>query len=102
MDFKRALLETEKLIRDIQNDIGDTRQRMALYLKDIPETHYSAVSDSLHLSYFRFPSRGLLITDSKIQLKKLEVDIESILANRAKNPWLDTGYALLSYLLTRM
>lgn len=102
VDFKRALLETEKLIRDIQNDIGDTRQRMALYLKDIPETHYSAVSDSLHLSYFRFPSRGLLITDSKIQLKKLEVDIESILANRAKNPWLDTGYALLSYLLTRM
>lgn len=29
------------------------------------------------------------------------MDIESILANRAKNPWLDTGYALLSYLLTR-
>ena len=28
------------------------------------------------------------------------MDIESILANRAKNPWLDTGYALLSYLLT--
>lgn len=43
-DFKRALSETEKLIRDIQNDIDDTRQRMALYLKDIPETHYSAVS----------------------------------------------------------
>jgi hypothetical protein len=30
----------------------------------------------------------------------LEVDIESILSKRAKNPWLDTGYALLSYLLT--
>lgn len=35
-----------------------------------------------------------------MQLRKLEVDIESILSKRAKNPWLDTGYALLSYLLT--
>ncbi|KAI9492570.1 hypothetical protein BDB00DRAFT_827986 [Zychaea mexicana] len=74
-DFKRELQGTQDLIRDIQIDINDTRQRMSLYIKDIPETHYSA-------------------------LKKLEVDVESILANRAKNPWLDTGYALLSYLLT--
>lgn len=28
------------------------------------------------------------------------MDIESILSKRAKSPWLDTGYALLSYLLT--
>ena len=35
------------------------------------------------------------------QLKQLELDIESILSKRAKNPWMDTGYALLSYLLTR-
>ena len=29
------------------------------------------------------------------------MDIETILSKRAKNPWLDTAYALLSYLLTR-
>ena len=28
------------------------------------------------------------------------MDIELILSKRAKNPWLDTGYAILSYLLT--
>ncbi|KAG2220995.1 hypothetical protein INT45_004614 [Circinella minor] len=74
-EFKNELKVTEELIRNIQIDINDTRQRMSSYIKDIPEAHYSA-------------------------LKKLEVDVESILANRAKNPWLDTGYALLSYLLT--
>lgn len=35
----------------------------------------------------------------RLQLKKLEVEVDSILANRAKSPWLDTGYALLSYVL---
>ncbi|KAG0183576.1 hypothetical protein DFQ29_000068 [Apophysomyces sp. BC1021] len=75
LEFKRALCSTEELVRDVQIDVNDTRNRMEVYIKDIPESQYSA-------------------------LKKLEVDIESILANRAKNPWMDTGYALLSYLLT--
>ncbi|KAI8145304.1 hypothetical protein BJV82DRAFT_33762 [Fennellomyces sp. T-0311] len=43
-DFKRDLQITEELIRDIQIDINDTRLRMSSYIKDIPETHYSAVS----------------------------------------------------------
>ncbi|KAF7721680.1 hypothetical protein EC973_004301 [Apophysomyces ossiformis] len=75
LEFKRALCSTEELVRDVQIDVNDTRNRMEVYIKDIPESQYSA-------------------------LKKLEVDIEAILANRAKNPWMDTGYALLSYLLT--
>lgn len=73
--FKESLVKTEDLVRDVQVDMDDTRNRMETYIKDIPESHYSA-------------------------LKKLEVDIELILSKRAKNPWLDTGYALLSYLLT--
>ncbi|KAI8377933.1 uncharacterized protein BYT42DRAFT_362258 [Radiomyces spectabilis] len=74
-ELKQALTETEVVVRDVQFDMATTRNRMETYIKDIPETHYSA-------------------------LKKLEVDIESILANRAKSPWLDTGYTLLSYFLT--
>lgn len=44
VEFKRALCETEELIRDIQIDISDTRQKMACYIKDMPDAHYSAVS----------------------------------------------------------
>ncbi|KAG1466982.1 hypothetical protein G6F56_004590 [Rhizopus delemar] len=73
--LQNSLKETEELVQNIQLEMGDTRDKMETYIKDIPESHYSA-------------------------LKKLEVDIESILSKRAKNPWLDTGYALLSYLLT--
>ncbi|EPB82556.1 hypothetical protein HMPREF1544_10718 [Mucor circinelloides 1006PhL] len=75
VEFKSSLQNTEDLVNDVQVDMDDFRNRMETYIKDIPESHYSA-------------------------LKKLEVDIESILSKRAKNPWLDTGYALLSYLLT--
>ncbi|KAI7893580.1 uncharacterized protein EV154DRAFT_600847 [Mucor mucedo] len=73
--FKQSLEKTEHFVNHVQLDMDDTRLRMETYIKDIPETHYSS-------------------------LKKLEVDIESILTNRAKNPWLDRGYALLSYFLT--
>ncbi|KAI9018016.1 hypothetical protein CLU79DRAFT_762660 [Phycomyces nitens] len=73
--FKASLENTERLVRYIQSDVDGTRSRMELLIKNIPESHFSA-------------------------LKKLEVDIECILASRAKNPWLDTAYALLSYLLT--
>ncbi|KAG2208336.1 hypothetical protein INT47_006192 [Mucor saturninus] len=73
--FKQSLEKTEHFVNHVQLDMDDTRLRMETYIKDIPETHYSS-------------------------LKKLEVDIESILSNRAKNPWLDRGYALLSYFLT--
>ncbi|CEG83941.1 hypothetical protein RMATCC62417_17804 [Rhizopus microsporus] len=73
--FKGSLKETKRLIQRIQHEMDDTRNIMEVYIKDIPESHYSA-------------------------LKKLEVDIELILSRRAKNPWLDTGYAILSYLLT--
>ncbi|KAI8077935.1 uncharacterized protein B0P05DRAFT_118018 [Gilbertella persicaria] len=74
-EFKCCLDSTEELVHDVQVDVDDFRNRMETYIKDIPESHYSA-------------------------LKQLEIDIESILSKRAKNPWLDTGYALLSYLLT--
>ncbi|KAI9330805.1 hypothetical protein BD770DRAFT_44454 [Pilaira anomala] len=73
--FKVGLTKSEELVNDVQIDMKDTRNCMETYIKDIPESHYSA-------------------------LKKLEVDIESILSKRTKNPWLDTGYAILSYLLT--
>ncbi|KAI8885080.1 hypothetical protein K501DRAFT_74099 [Backusella circina FSU 941] len=73
--FQSCLEDTEKLVNSVQLDIDDTRNRMETYIKDIPQSHYSA-------------------------LKTLEVDIDSILSKRAKNPWLDTGYTLLSYLLT--
>ncbi|KAI9321461.1 hypothetical protein BX666DRAFT_982921 [Dichotomocladium elegans] len=43
-EFRQALYETEDLIRNIQNDISDTRQKMTSYIKDMPDTHYSAVS----------------------------------------------------------
>ncbi|CEP12177.1 hypothetical protein [Parasitella parasitica] len=75
VEFKSSLLNTEDLVADVQVDMKDFRARMETYIKDIPESHYSA-------------------------LKRLEVDVESILSKRAKNPWMDTGYALLSYLLT--
>ncbi|KAI8638538.1 hypothetical protein BD408DRAFT_422840 [Parasitella parasitica] len=75
VEFKSSLLNTEDLVADVQIDMKDFRARMETYIKDIPESHYSA-------------------------LKRLEVDVESILSKRAKNPWMDTGYALLSYLLT--
>ncbi|KAI7899150.1 uncharacterized protein BX663DRAFT_518705 [Cokeromyces recurvatus] len=74
-EFKVSLKNTEDLVNDVQLEMDDFKNRMEFYIKDIPESHYSA-------------------------LKKLEVDIESILSKRAKNPWLETGYALLSYLLT--
>ncbi|KAI9477972.1 MAG: hypothetical protein EXX96DRAFT_569126 [Benjaminiella poitrasii] len=74
-EFKDSLRNTEDLVNDVQLEMDDFKNRMEIYIKDIPESHYSA-------------------------LKKLEVDIESILSKRAKNPWLDTGYTLLSYLLT--
>ncbi|KAI8350870.1 hypothetical protein BD560DRAFT_409567 [Blakeslea trispora] len=74
-EFKQSLNQTELLIHDVQLDMDDFRHRMEVYMKDIPESHFSA-------------------------LKQLELDIESILSKRAKNPWMDTGYALLSYLLT--
>ncbi|KAL0080428.1 hypothetical protein F4703DRAFT_1868674 [Phycomyces blakesleeanus] len=73
--FKAALENTERLVRRVQADVDQTRSRMELLIKNIPESNFSA-------------------------LKRLEVDIEYILASRAKNPWLDTAYALLSYLLT--
>lgn len=47
IEFKRALCETEELIRDIQIDISDTRQKMACYIKDMPDAHYSAVSEEM-------------------------------------------------------
>jgi hypothetical protein len=43
--------------------------------------------------------KSLIKSSPSLQLKKLEVEVESILANRAKSPWLDMGYAWLSYVL---
>ena len=42
--FKCSLEKTEDLVRDVQVDMDDTRNRMETYIKDIPESHYSAVS----------------------------------------------------------
>jgi len=72
--FQQTLYETENLIKGIQTDMNNTSDRVPTILHDIPEYDYSA-------------------------LKKLEVEVESILANRAKSPWLDMGYAWLSYVL---
>ncbi|KAH8556224.1 hypothetical protein BGW37DRAFT_4529 [Umbelopsis sp. PMI_123] len=72
--FQQTLYETENLIKGIQTDMNNTSDRMPTILHDIPEDDYSS-------------------------LKILEVEVESILANRAKSPWLDMGYAWLSYVL---
>ena len=48
-EFKCELQTTEELIRDIQMDISDTRGRMSSYIKDIPEAHYSAVSEIIYM-----------------------------------------------------
>ncbi|KAI8879592.1 hypothetical protein K501DRAFT_226281 [Backusella circina FSU 941] len=74
MGFQNCLDDTEKTVRSVQIDIDDTQNRMGTYIKDIPQDFYS-------------------------ELKRLEVEIDIILSKRAKNPWIDIGYALLSYLL---
>ena len=43
-EFKQSLDQTELLIQDVQLDMDDFRNRMEVYIKDIPESHYSAVS----------------------------------------------------------
>ncbi|KAI8076899.1 uncharacterized protein BX664DRAFT_344205 [Halteromyces radiatus] len=74
-DIKRSLESTEGMIRGVQIDMNDTKAKMDTYLKDVPETHYS-------------------------ELKRLEVSIESILANRAKSRGMELLYWLLTALLT--
>jgi hypothetical protein len=44
--FKDSLNKTEELVNDVQVDMDDTRNRMETYIKDIPESHYSAVSSN--------------------------------------------------------
>ncbi|PHZ08918.1 uncharacterized protein RHIMIDRAFT_67729 [Rhizopus microsporus ATCC 52813] len=41
--FKGSLKETKRLIQRIQHEMDDTRNIMEIYIKDIPESHYSAV-----------------------------------------------------------
>lgn len=55
-EFTRALEETENLIRDIQADVQDTRRRMTLYIKDIPEEYYSAVNIAIIIAAVLDPS----------------------------------------------
>ncbi|ORZ11248.1 hypothetical protein BCR42DRAFT_494264 [Absidia repens] len=74
-EFKRSLTDTEDLVHLVQIDMNDTKAKMDTYLKDVPETHYS-------------------------ELKRLEVSIESILANRAKSRGMELLYWLLTALLT--
>jgi hypothetical protein len=45
-EFKTALINTEGLVNDVQKDMDDFRTRMETYIRDIPESHYSAVSDA--------------------------------------------------------
>lgn len=42
--FQDNLKLTEEFVHDVQLDMDDTRNRMETYIKDIPESHYSAVS----------------------------------------------------------
>jgi peptidoglycan hydrolase CwlO-like protein len=42
-EFKSSLQNTEELVTDVQLDMDDFRNRMETYIKDIPESHYSAV-----------------------------------------------------------
>lgn len=48
--FKDSLEKSEDLVHDVQVDMDDTRNRMETYIKDIPESHYSAVSNYYYLS----------------------------------------------------
>lgn len=41
--FKVGLTKSEELVNDVQVDMKDTRNCMETYIKDIPESHYSAV-----------------------------------------------------------
>lgn len=43
VNFKSSLHVTETLVSDVQLDMDDFRNRMETYIKDIPESHYSAV-----------------------------------------------------------
>lgn len=45
--FKGSLKETKRLIQRIQHEMDDTRNSMEVYIKDIPESHYSAVRHSI-------------------------------------------------------
>ncbi|CAO3598607.1 unnamed protein product [Absidia cylindrospora] len=74
-EFKRSLEDTENMVHSVKIDMNDTKAKMDIYLKDVPETHYS-------------------------ELKRLEVSIESILANRAKSRGMELLYWLLTALLT--
>ncbi|ORZ17996.1 hypothetical protein BCR42DRAFT_412938 [Absidia repens] len=74
-EFKRSLENTESMIHSVKIDMNDTKAKMDIYFKDVPETHYS-------------------------ELKRLEVSIESILANRAKSRGVELLYWLLTALLT--
>ncbi|CAO3644706.1 unnamed protein product [Cunninghamella blakesleeana] len=74
-EFKRSLQDTERIVRAVQIDMNDTKVKMDTYLKDVPETHYS-------------------------ELKRLEVSIESILANKAKSRSMELFYLFLTFLLT--
>ncbi|KAI8339212.1 hypothetical protein BC941DRAFT_469394 [Chlamydoabsidia padenii] len=74
-ELRRSLEDTEATVHGVQIDMNDTKAKMDTYLKDVPETHYS-------------------------ELKRLEVSIESILANRAKSRGMELLYWLLTALLT--
>lgn len=52
--FKESLVRTEDLVRDVQVDMDDTRNRMETYIKDIPESHYSAVKPLFILGFYSF------------------------------------------------
>ncbi|KAI9247639.1 hypothetical protein BY458DRAFT_536732 [Sporodiniella umbellata] len=40
--LQNSLKETEKLVQNIQSEMSDTKNKMETYIKDIPESHYSA------------------------------------------------------------
>lgn len=44
--FKDSLDKTETFVSTVQVDMDDTRNRMKTYIKDIPKSHYSAVSNA--------------------------------------------------------
>jgi hypothetical protein len=48
-EFKTSLIKTEELVSDVQKDMNDFRTRMETYIRDIPESHYSAVSSCIIL-----------------------------------------------------
>lgn len=69
VEFKSSLQNTEDLVNDVQVDMDDFRNRMETYIKDIPESHYSAVS--VNVGY------GRIMCSSNRYKKKIAQEIRS-------------------------